>query len=130
MQKLRLDRANRITYEYTSNRIWRRITIEDGYFLFQSRIDDGRWHKLRILRKRRVGIIQVDKDKPERGTAQKGASVLNTDGKVWIGTNEFGKDLKVADQAFKKMLKWKRKKMSSLCNAIGFYSCFTCLHFL
>ena len=52
---------------------------------FQTRIDDGRWHKLRVLRKRRIGILQVDKDRPVRGRAEKGATVLNTDGKLWIG---------------------------------------------
>ena len=48
-------------------------------------MDDGRWHKLRVLRKRRTGILQVDKDRPARGRAERGATVLNTDGKLWIG---------------------------------------------
>merc|ERR1739845_320682 len=49
------------------------------------RVDDGKWHRLRILRKRRIGILQVDKTKPSRGKSEAGASILNTDGKVWIG---------------------------------------------
>ena len=52
---------------------------------FQIRVDDGKWHRLRILRKRRIGILQVDKTKPSRGKSEAGASILNTDGKVWIG---------------------------------------------
>ena len=51
----------------------------------KARVDDGRWHKLRVLRKRRVGVLQVDKERPERGRAERGATVLNTDGKLWIG---------------------------------------------
>ena len=54
-------------------------------FLFQTRIDDGKWHRLRILRKRRIGILQVDKSKPSRGRSEEGASMLNTDGKIWFG---------------------------------------------
>ncbi len=58
--------------------------------MFQTRVDDGRWHKLRVMRKRQVGILQVDKDRPSRGRSLAGgggggASVLNTDGKVWVG---------------------------------------------
>ena len=41
---------------------------------------------MRILRKRRIGILQVDKTKPSRGKSEAGASVLNTDGKIWFGT--------------------------------------------
>lgn len=49
------------------------------------RVDDGQWHRIRILRKRRIGVLQVDKAKPSRGKSEKGASILNTDGKIWIG---------------------------------------------
>eukprot|EP00094_Tigriopus_californicus_P000322 TCALIF_00311-PA protein Name:"Similar to Agrn Agrin (Mus musculus)" AED:0.20 eAED:0.20 QI:0/0.36/0.34/0.86/1/1/23/48/1678 len=51
----------------------------------KKRVDDGKWHKIRVFRKRRIGVLQIDDDKPVRGRAEKGASVLNTDGKVWIG---------------------------------------------
>ena len=52
----------------------------------QSRIDDGRWHKIRILRKRRVGILQVDNtEEPVKIRSPKGATILNTDGVIWIG---------------------------------------------
>merc|ERR1711997_648050 len=34
---------------------------------------------------KRIGILQVDKTKPSRGKSEAGASILNTDGKVWIG---------------------------------------------
>ena len=54
-------------------------------FNLQFRIDDGRWHRIRILRKRRIGILQVDKNKPVKLRSPKGASVLNTDGIIWIG---------------------------------------------
>ena len=54
-------------------------------FFLQFRIDDGRWHRIRILRKRRIGILQVDKNKPVKLRSPKGASVLNTDGILWIG---------------------------------------------
>lgn len=50
-----------------------------------SRIDDGRWHRIKVMRKRRVGILQVDKNRPVRGKSAKGATVLNTDGNIWIG---------------------------------------------
>lgn len=51
----------------------------------KKRVDNGKWHKIRVIRKRRIGVLQIDDDKPVRGRAEKGASVLNTDGKVWIG---------------------------------------------
>ena len=53
---------------------------------FQTRVDDGRWHKLRVIRKKRTGIIQIDKERPHRGKSARGSTVLNTDGKVWFGT--------------------------------------------
>ncbi len=62
-----------------------------AFFVFQTRVDDGRWHKLRVMRKRQVGILQVDEERPSRGRSLAGggggggASVLNTDGKVWVG---------------------------------------------
>ena len=52
---------------------------------FQKRVDDGQWHRIRILRKRRIGVLQVDKMRPNRGKSEAGASILNTDGKIWIG---------------------------------------------
>ena len=62
-----------------------RFLLPIFYFDFQTRIDDGKWHRLRILRKRRIGILQVDKSKPSRGRSEEGASMLNTDGKIWFG---------------------------------------------
>ncbi len=56
-----------------------------NYLSFQTRIDDGDWHKVKVLRRRRTAILQVDNNKPARVKAPKGATVLNTDGKVWIG---------------------------------------------
>ena len=55
------------------------------YFIFKNRIDDGRWHRLKIMRKRRIGVLQVDKNRPVRGKSAKGSQVLNTDGYLWIG---------------------------------------------
>ena len=51
----------------------------------QSRVDDGRWHKDRLNRKRRIGVMQVDSTKPLKVRSPKGGSVLNTDGMIWIG---------------------------------------------
>lgn len=53
------------------------------------RVDDGQWHRIRVLRKRRIGVLQVDKTRPSRGKSEAGASILNTDGKIWIGKNNF-----------------------------------------
>ena len=49
------------------------------------RVDDGQWHRVKVLRKRRIGVLQVDKTRPSRGKSEAGASILNTDGKIWIG---------------------------------------------
>jgi hypothetical protein len=65
----------------------------------KNRIDDGRWHRLKIMRKRRVGVLQVDKNRPVKGKSAKGSQVLNTDGYLWIG-NEY----------FKYIFKSKKKK--------------------
>ena len=68
------------TYKLYSNRC---------FVLNQFRIDDGNWHKIKVLRKRRIGILQIDKDKPVKTRSPKGGSVLNTDGIIWIGTSKF-----------------------------------------
>lgn len=62
-----------------------RIQSNHHHWCLQKRVDNGKWHKIRVIRKRRIGVLQIDDDKPVRGRAEKGASVLNTDGKVWIG---------------------------------------------
>merc|ERR1712218_40459 len=51
----------------------------------KTRVNDGSWHKIRVTRKRRRAVLQVDKKKPVTVTARGGSSVLNTDGKIWIG---------------------------------------------
>ena len=51
----------------------------------QTRLDDGRWHRIKVMRKRRVGVLQVDKNRPIKGKSAKGSQVLNTDGYLWIG---------------------------------------------
>ena len=66
----------------------------------KARVDDGRWHKLRVLRKRRVGVLQVDKERPERGRAERGATVLNTDGKLWIGELQVDRKFKGSFSSF------------------------------
>jgi len=58
------------------------------FILFKTRIDDGRWHRIQILRKRRVGILQVDKNRPVRDLSLQGTGTLNSDGFIWIGTNK------------------------------------------
>ena len=55
------------------------------------RVDDGQWHRVKVLRKRRIGVLQVDKTRPSRGKSEAGASILNTDGKIWIGMNYHNK---------------------------------------
>ena len=55
------------------------------------RVDDGQWHRVKVLRKRRIGVLQVDKTRPSRGKSEAGASILNTDGKIWIGMNNHNK---------------------------------------
>ena len=54
-------------------------------FFIKVRVDDGNWHKIRILRKRRIGILQIDRNKPIKAKSPKGGSVLNSDGTIWIG---------------------------------------------
>ncbi|XP_071744325.1 agrin isoform X3 [Lepeophtheirus salmonis] len=57
----------------------------------KKRINDDKWHRLKVIRRRRTGLIQVDKLKPIRGKSGTGASILNTNGKVWLETeNQYG----------------------------------------
>lgn len=51
----------------------------------QLRVDDGQWHSLIAVRKKRLGTIQIDNDTLFSGTSDPGATVLNTDGNLWIG---------------------------------------------
>jgi hypothetical protein len=37
------------------------------------------------MRKRRVGVLQIDKNRPVKGKSAKGSQILNTDGYLWIG---------------------------------------------
>ena len=55
------------------------------------RVDDGHWHKIRIIRKRRFGLIQVDNTPSVKKRSPKGASVLNTDGNIWLGKLNWAK---------------------------------------
>jgi hypothetical protein len=54
----------------------------------QTRIDDGRWHRIQVSRKRRMGILQVDKNKPVKGKCLKGTGILHSDGYIWIGKKD------------------------------------------
>ncbi|XP_076059065.1 agrin-like isoform X2 [Oratosquilla oratoria] len=48
-------------------------------------VDDGEWHVVRVIRRRRRALLKVDNHRPARGEAPRGASILNTDGYLWIG---------------------------------------------
>jgi hypothetical protein len=49
-------------------------------------VSDGHWHTVVVERKKRLGSIAVDGEKPIRVTADPGATILNSNGKLWIGT--------------------------------------------
>ena len=53
--------------------------------MLQVTVSDGEWHVIRITRKRRRALLKVDNHKPVRGRADKGVSVLQTDGNLWLG---------------------------------------------
>ncbi|XP_069999257.1 agrin isoform X5 [Penaeus vannamei] len=49
------------------------------------RVDDGQWHTLVAHRRKRLGVLRVDNERPVKGVSEKGATTLNTNGKLWIG---------------------------------------------
>ncbi|GFY48023.1 hypothetical protein TNIN_260231, partial [Trichonephila inaurata madagascariensis] len=49
------------------------------------RVDDGLWHTVSFLRKKRLGEIRVDKTHIVSNISESGATDLNTDGILWIG---------------------------------------------
>jgi len=51
----------------------------------QLRVDDGKWHVLIVDRKKRLGTLHVDNETPVTGTSNPGATILNTNGLLWIG---------------------------------------------
>lgn len=53
--------------------------------ILQVNVSDGNWHTAVVERKKRLGSITVDGEKPVRVTADPGATILNTNGKLWIG---------------------------------------------
>lgn len=52
-------------------------------------VSDGEWHTVSVERKKRLGSIHVDNEKPIRVTADPGATILNSNGKLWIGIHSF-----------------------------------------
>ena len=48
-------------------------------------VSDGNWHTAVVERKKRLGSIAVDGEKPVRVMADPGATILNSNGKLWIG---------------------------------------------
>ncbi|CAL4160851.1 unnamed protein product, partial [Meganyctiphanes norvegica] len=48
------------------------------------RVDDGQWHHLVAYRRKRLGVLRVDKERPVKTLAAPGATTLNTNGKLWI----------------------------------------------
>lgn len=55
------------------------------WIYFEVRINDGRWHQVLIVRRRRLVVFQVDGTTPQRATSPVGSNVLVSDGRVWIG---------------------------------------------
>ncbi|KAK3873150.1 hypothetical protein Pcinc_021789, partial [Petrolisthes cinctipes] len=49
------------------------------------RVDDGQWHRLVVHRRKRLGVLRVDQERPVKGVADRGSTTLNTNGKLWIG---------------------------------------------
>ncbi|CAL4097372.1 unnamed protein product, partial [Meganyctiphanes norvegica] len=49
------------------------------------RVDDGQWHTLVAHRRKTMGVLRVDQERPVKGKAVYGATTLNTNGKLWIG---------------------------------------------
>ncbi|XP_050719892.1 agrin-like isoform X2 [Eriocheir sinensis] len=49
------------------------------------RVDDGQWHMLVVHRRKRLGVLRVDNERPVKGLAERGSTTLNTNGKLWIG---------------------------------------------
>ncbi|KAG8193219.1 hypothetical protein JTE90_005566 [Oedothorax gibbosus] len=49
------------------------------------RVDDGMWHSVTFLRKKRLGEIRVDKHFVVSNSSISGTADLNTDGALWIG---------------------------------------------
>jgi len=52
-------------------------------------VSDGEWHTVSVERKKRLGSIHVDNEKPIRVTADPGATILNSNGKLWIGNKNY-----------------------------------------
>ncbi|XP_059489147.1 agrin-like isoform X3 [Neocloeon triangulifer] len=49
------------------------------------KISDGVWHSITVQRRKRQAQISVDGSTPIKGVAEQGASLLNTNGRLWIG---------------------------------------------
>jgi coxsackievirus/adenovirus receptor len=48
-------------------------------------VSDGTWHTLVAHRRKRHAWLQVDDESPARGVADPGATLLNTNARLWIG---------------------------------------------
>ncbi|RUS83809.1 hypothetical protein EGW08_008421, partial [Elysia chlorotica] len=46
---------------------------------------DGDWHTVRVMRNKRDGTIQVDKESPVTALSEEGTQQLDTDGYLWLG---------------------------------------------
>lgn len=57
-----------------------------SYWFIKVNVSDGHWHTAVVERKKRLGSISVDGEKSVRVTADPGATILNSNGKLWIGT--------------------------------------------
>ncbi|CAL4063227.1 unnamed protein product [Meganyctiphanes norvegica] len=48
-------------------------------------VDDGQWHTVIVHRRRRLGVLRVDRERPVKIVAANGGTTLNTNGKLLIG---------------------------------------------
>ena len=48
-------------------------------------VSDSSWHSLVVHRRKRHAWLQVDDEIPIRGIADQGATLLNTNARLWIG---------------------------------------------
>jgi hypothetical protein len=62
------------------------LKVLNDFRFIKVNVSDGHWHTVVVERKKRLGSIAVDGEKPIRVTADPGATILNSNGKLWIGT--------------------------------------------
>lgn len=48
-------------------------------------MSDNKWHTIIVHRRKKRGFIQVDEEEPVKGMAETPATMLNTNGRLFIG---------------------------------------------